>query len=170
MSKLVVPPISPFLLELLDCVCEEVSTHGQGPVCWCGLYPGSQVAWDYCGACSEDICGMAFVRPGVANPYEFFPGGTDDITCQKPIAYSIEVGIVRCAPTMTEDGEPPSAADMTESTLGLMQDMWALHRAIRCCNENWTGFDAAVAINQWIPQGPEGGCVGGSWTIVVDPL
>jgi hypothetical protein len=169
-QPIVTPPISPFLLELLECVCEEISTTGQGPVCWCGLLPGGLVPYDFCNPCSHDVCGMAYINVGYANPYTYFPSQTDDISCQRPIAYAMSVGVARCAPTMSDDGDPPSAEEMTEATLGLMQDQWALHRAIRCCRENWKGMDAAIAIADWNPTGVEGGCLGGAWSLVVDPL
>lgn len=160
------PPIAPFLLELLDCLCEHVDQYGQGPVCWCGIYPGSQVSWEYCGECSSGTCGMAYVRPGTAQPYNTFPIGELDATCASPIFHNIEVGIVRCLPTAEDDGSLPDAKELTEAALGMVHDQFALHRAIRCCEYV---KPATLAVETWQPVGPSGGCHGGYWTLFVDP-
>jgi len=57
-----VPSIVESLLALSDCVCELLVTHGAGSTCWCGLYPGAAVSWEYCGECQSGACGMGYVR------------------------------------------------------------------------------------------------------------
>jgi hypothetical protein len=150
---------------MLDCVCTALTERGQGPTCWCGLWPGADVAWDYCGECSDDgKCGMAYLRPDIAFPYSTFPFAEPDTNCKRPIGYRFEIGVVRCMPTMNEDGELPSEAEIREATLGLMLDQHALLCAIRECRA-----PGLVSLEGWTPAGPEGGCVGGAWTIFVDP-
>jgi hypothetical protein len=157
-------PILQILSDLHACVCEAVATDGQGPVCWCGIWPGETVSWDFCGAeCSSDACGMAWVRAGIAAPFDTFPVAVLDPNCDKPLFYEIEVGILRCLPVMDEDGSLPSPEAITEAALGLAIDQMALHRAIRCCE-----LTSKVVAN-WRPVGPQGGCVGGFWTLYVDP-
>jgi len=161
-----VPPLAPFLLELLDCVCDTIAEFGQGPVCWCGIYPGSSVSWEYCGNCSDDMCGMAYIRPGDASPYQIFPAAEIDASCAWPLVHAVEVGIVRCMPTMEEDGTLPDAQTVTDAALGMVLDQMALHRAIRCCVKDSVD---AVGLGSWTPVGPAGNCHAGFWTIYVDP-
>jgi hypothetical protein len=157
-------PILQLLSDLHECVCESLALNGQGPTCWCGIWPGETVSWDYCGAeCKNDACGMAWVRAGTSAPYSTFPLAELDSACEKPLFYEIEVGVLRCLPIIEDDGSLPAAADITEAALGLAIDQMALHRAIRCCRLG------AFALGAWRPVGPQGGCVGGFWTLYVDP-
>lgn len=154
-------------MELLDCVCENVAQYGQGDVCWCGIYSGSSVPLEHCVVCDSDTCGMAWVRPGAAAPYQTFPATQVDATCAWPILHAVEVGIARCMPTMNDDGSFPDAVSVSDASLGLVFDQFALHRAIRCCK---TDTVDSVAIQGWTPVGPAGGCHAGFWTILVDPI
>jgi hypothetical protein len=158
-----IPPLATKLVEILQCVCENIETYGAGPVCWCGLYPGDSVAWDACGECDNGHCGMAYVKPGIAVPYQTFPVAQLDASCSWPISHSIEVGIVRCFPTSEDDGTPASADAVTEATLNMALDQAALYRAIRCCS------CSEIALAGWQPLGPLGNCVGGAWTMWIDP-
>ena len=157
------PPIAPVVIDLINCVCEMLATNGQGPTCWCGVYPGASVSWEECGDCGDDVCGMGYVRPGTTTPYDVFPFSVIDENCVKPLAYELEVGVLRCFPTMDDDGAMPPADVTTEAAMGLLQDQYALYQAIMCCEGLKT-----KAISAWQPIGPQGNCVGGFWTVYVD--
>lgn len=154
------PPVAIALVELADCVCDQLASTGAGPTCWCGVYPGAEVAWDYCGECDGGRCGMGWVRLRAAFPYDVFPTGIIDFRCKKPVAWSVEVGALRCLPT-TPDGMLPSPAQMTEAAIDQAADARALHTAISCC-----GLD--VAVESYLPLGPLGGCVGGVWSAYLE--
>jgi hypothetical protein len=152
------PLIALALLELAECVCAELAATGAGPTCWCGVYPGAAVSWEYCsaGECSNGVCGMGYVRLAGAFPYETFPVPALDDRCIKPLAWAVEVGALRCFPQPT-DGHLNEPSVTAEISLGVAMDAAALWRAIKCC-----GFDAGVEMYR--PAGPDGGCVGGFWT------
>jgi hypothetical protein len=165
---LLVPPVqsvSPLLMpvdstleELADCVCEQIGTIGGGPVCWCGLYPGAQVSFEYCtGECEPDRCGMAWVRVVGIAPFEAFGTPTIDTNCALPLGWQIEVGALRCLPVYEN---LPTPEEMMEVTVRQHADALALYTAIQCCQLSTQG---AFAIVQYVPVGPEGGCVGGYW-------
>lgn len=159
------PPIVPIVVDLAQCVCEMLCTHGQGPTCWCGVYPGASVQWLVCDECeSGDACGMGYVRPGTVAPYEVFPFAIVDINCVKPLAYELEVGVLRCFPTFDDDGNGPDPDVATAAACGLLQDQWALYQAIMCCTSL-----QVKALSAWQPVGPVGNCVGGFWTVYVEP-
>jgi hypothetical protein len=75
------PRIIMALVDLADCICTELAATGAGPTCWCGLYPGAQVSWEFCGECSGNTCGMGWVRLAQVFPYNVFPTGTIDLNC-----------------------------------------------------------------------------------------
>jgi hypothetical protein len=152
----VVPELAVSLIALADCVCELLGTEGAGPTCWCGLYPGAAVSWDYCGECDDGACGMGYVRLAGGFPYDSFPTPVIDDRCAKPLAWAVEVGALRCFP-QPADGELPSPAALAEVAIDQALDAAALFKAIRCC-------DLELAVEVYRPVGPEGMCVGGFWT------
>ena len=156
--------IEHYLSALRDCICEALAKDGQGPTCWCGIWPGIEVAWDYCGDCGNGTCGMGYVQPGIVFPYSTFPFADTESNCSRPLAFQVEVGVVRCMPTMDEDGELPSESEITDTALGMVLDQRALFCAIRDCQAR-----GLVVVEGWNPAGPSGGCVGGAWSIYVDP-
>src|SRR5262245_57213126 len=84
------------LLDLADCVCTELTAIH--PLCWCGVGPGAEGSWEYCGECPDSSCGMGWVRLATVFPYDFFPQPVIDDRCTKPLAAAIEVGALRCLP------------------------------------------------------------------------
>jgi hypothetical protein len=141
--------------ELVTCVCDRLETHGGGPVCWCGLYPGDEVSWEFCGACDGDACGMAWVRLMGVFPYSTFPVPAPDLNCTLPLAWQVEVGALRCLP---ESDDLPAPDQLAGTSLTMMADATALYQALRCCSAS------QVAPELWTPLGPQGGCVGGAWS------
>ena len=156
--------IEQYLLTLLDEAEKALAECGRPPVCRSAVYPGAQAVWDQCGPCDADCMGMLYVRSDVAFPFEVFPNVAADGRCALPMAHQIELGIVRCAPMMDDEGEPPAPDDITDAALGLLGDQRALRVAI-----SRLGSDKVRALVNWQPQGPQGGCVGGSWAVIVDP-
>lgn len=158
----VVDPIAPPMVamamqQLSECVCEQLETVGAGPTCWCGILPGAAAAWDYCaGECTTDRCGIGWVRLVSVFPYGIFPTPTPDDRCVLPLAWTVEVGALRCMP-LTLDGSPLDPVTMSDVALRQILDARALHWALKCC-------DLPVAANVYTPLGPDGGCVGGAWT------
>ena len=114
---------------------------------------------------------MGWVRLVSVFPYQVFPQPIVDEHCINPLAMAVEVGALRCVPT-PPDGEPPSAQTMGEVALLQSADIFALYRAIQCCDLTAAGAPRGTgfAIQGYTPVGPQGGCVGGFWTsfIAVD--
>lgn len=144
------------LLNLVDCVCTLLETQGAGKTCWCGLYPGSEVSHEYCTECSDDVCGMGYVRLSLGSPYEIFPAPAIDDRCSLPLMWGVEVGALRCFPS-EPDGSTIDPSTSAEVALKQILDARALRAAIKCCSGKW-------GLGAWTPYGPLGGCVGGYWT------
>jgi hypothetical protein len=150
------PMIALALMELADCVCTQLTEVGAGPTCWCGVYPGAAVSWEYCSDCGSNVCGMGYVRFAGAFPSESFPLPAIDMSCRKPLAWAVEVGALRCFP-QPESGHLLEPTAMAEVALKQAMDAAALFQALKCC-----GLEVAAEIYR--PVGPDGGCIGGFWS------
>lgn len=154
------------LTELASCLCQALTDRGRPDTCFCGVIGGAIVPLDYCATC-EEKCGMAWVRLVSVEEAQF--GITENATglggnpCAAPLQATIEVGVTRCAPTMDDNGEPPTMADQLAAAEGQTADMMAALYAIRCCYEPL----GDVVVGTWTPIGPDGVCMGGSWSITV---
>lgn len=156
-----VPKAIEAIIDLAECVCGMLATEGAGETCWCGLYPGAEVSWEYCGTeCTADACGMGYVRLALATPYEVFPSPAIDDRCTLPMFWALEVGALRCLP-VPHDGSVLDVGPMAEVAIGQMLDARALRKAIKCCGHSF-------GLGAWVPLGPSGGCVGGAWTAYLD--
>ncbi|HEY6416443.1 MAG TPA: hypothetical protein VIX41_09405 [Acidimicrobiales bacterium] len=153
---IVLDPVAPLLLDLVDCMCNELAVTGAGALCWCGLWPGLEVSWEYCGECGSAHCGMGFVHLVGINPYEEFPAPVVDLRCTLPLAAQVEIGALRCLPQRV-DGAVLEPAQMADVALAQISDAWALRRSLLCCGTTY-------ALGEYLPVGPAGGCVGGIWT------
>lgn len=152
----------PTMLRLVDCLCTELAAAGLD-TCYCGVLPGALIAAQYVDQRTRQ--GMAWVRLSGAWPYSTFPSADNTAQCLAPIAYEIEIGSLFCAPAFADSrGTPPSLAAQLEATRVQMAAMAAMRRAIVCC----LGTGKTAALGQYIPIGPEGDVVGGTWTVTVD--
>ena len=150
------------LNELLDCVEGELTAA----TCISVVVPGAQVVVDYCNPCDGDRCGMAWVRLQSVFPSTSFPIQDASATsCIPVMAYTVEIGVVRCCPVGDEEGNPPTKAEWEAATQQQLDDMTSIQRAVQCCFGN-----RKVVFGAYQPIGPEGGCVGGLWAVAADPL
>lgn len=139
--------------EALDGLCSYGLTIGQSYV------PFNPDPEDDCED-EEAYCSQAWVRVenvSVANLGDSFDGSD----CGGELTLSLEVGVLRCV-EIPEDGEAPTASDVLVSALQAMDDMRAIYCAAMSC-EVWE----SINVGQWVPNGPQGGQVGGIWTFTV---
>jgi hypothetical protein len=149
----------PLLTDLASCLCAEIAASQLPEPCFCGILPGGIVALDYCEEC-DGKCGMAWVRLTTITELRS-EQVQDSSKCTQPLRATVEVGIARCAPTGDESG-PPTMAEQLDTARLLLADQAAVLRAIRCC----TG--RMFTLGTWTPMGPQGGCVGGAWTVTFE--
>lgn len=158
------PLVMPLARELLACYEEELAKLGDNAPASVGLRPGTVV--DFLMSMSDDECcsGLGWVRPAGFYPASG-PFPTQDTTPQtkgtRAWAVTLELGIVRCAPTPDADAIPTNA-EWDEVTQAVMDAGAAMRRAI-CC---WIDLDPVnrkqkVLPGQWQPVAVQGGCVGG---------
>lgn len=156
------------LTTLLACAYEQIEPK----VCRQFWNPGANAPHDNCEVQRRIIDGETVVTDGqlwVAHTTGTagWPYPTDQpINCATPFAETIEVGIVRCAKSKLKDGADPipPAQDVTDDAIQQEADRNALKQAILCC---W-GVDGKDMLPPvWEPIEPQGGCVGGTWTIII---
>jgi hypothetical protein len=148
------------LERLVTCLCESLETQGAGPTCWCGIWPGDNVSWEFCGECRGGTCGMGYVKVDSVFPTTTGPERAGGGTCHTPLSATIQVGALRCLP-VPASGEIPSPDVMAQVAADQFADMLAMRYAVSCC-----GVDMEV-LNAYQALGPQGACVGGEWTFVM---
>lgn len=168
------------LTPLVETVAKVLEDAGR-PVGLAHLVPGVLPAWDNC--CEG--AGQAYLRvievyptAGSGQPPTPFPqrdtmqrgvgaGGGCSINL---LALHLGLGVIRCAHSVDDHGNPPTAAEMTSDAAGMLDDMGLLLEVI---TQVFTAHKALpkVIVGSWTPRGPEGGCVGGEWTLyaALDP-
>lgn len=153
----------PVMVALADCLCTELVSSGLPPTCICSPMPGEAIAADYVS--SEQ--GMAWVRVASVYPSSVFPAQDQSAAgCLMPMAIQLEVGALYCAPVVEgRSKNPPGLAAMYDSARLQMAAMAAMQRAIECCLGSVSRKH--VSLGPYAPLGPDGGVVGGFWTVTV---
>lgn len=152
---------------LLANVMEELAKDVADPgLCMAAVFPGEQVPADY-GA--DSTCkGQLFVRLATAHPSTRFPNPDVSLeACYSTLAYPLEVGLYRKAPVAkTPMGARlvlPKADEHRNAARQQYKDLQAMHRAIQRLREDVED----LVIGTYLPVGPEGGLVGGLWTLTI---
>ena len=158
------------LREMLAILLEELSAGLADAdlldsMCAVSVFPGTAVPVDYVGG---DTCGsMAWVRHVSSNPTTRFPSADLSIdNCAYSLAHIIEVGIIRPAPIPESDGSTIDLPDDIvhfNSAMELADDMILMKEAIARAAKS---IDFVI-LGSYIPVGPEGGAVGGLWSLTV---
>jgi hypothetical protein len=161
--------IYPLMIKLSGCLCSEIEASGLPGVCSCGPIVGTLVL-DYCTGCKEKGCsGQAWVRLVDAFPSIDFPSPVaQPQNCHAPMAYTIEVGIVRCKPlggnTQLRGYVPPTMEQNVDALRLQLADLAALRRAVQCC---FAGDDITYQMGIYNPTPPDGDCLGGFFNVIV---
>lgn len=150
---------------LLDAVQAELEADGTAKgLCMVSVMPGGAVPLDY-GA--ESCGGMVWVRLTQAFPTQEFPQQATTLNnCGYDLALALEVGVMRPAPMPTDfqgDIELPPAEEHFEAAALQDRDMEAVHRAVKALAQRIE----YVVLGSYEPVGPDGGTVGGTWTLTV---
>jgi hypothetical protein len=158
------------LREMLTVLLQELSAGLDDAgllksMCAVTVYPGTAVPVDYVGG--EGCGSMAWVRHISANPTVRFPSADVSVdNCAYSLAHIVEVGIVRPSPIPESDGstiELPDDVAHFNSAMELADDMILMKDAIQRAAKS---IDFLI-LGSYVPVGPEGGAVGGTWTVTV---
>lgn len=161
------------VLELLSDILEVLTTPAdESPAgcplpCFCrvAVYPGLEVPLDSCdtgGSCDECDGQLWGAIQSVTRMEQPGAAGSPCEAWQ----WSAQVGAVRCAAKPKDDGSPPSIDAVQDDSVRQAIDADGIWYAIKCCPERSQRLkDAGIVLDSWTPLGPDGGCVGGFWTI-----
>jgi hypothetical protein len=131
--------------------------------------PGDQ-SWDRC--CD----GAAWVRIVRLFAYETFPTpATGSLLCPGGLAVELEAVALRCAPVAAKATSgvrgslvTPGDDAMESAAAQLHADAYQILDAVTTTLAVWRADDLQTAMTQWIPLGPDGGCLGGALTVIVE--
>lgn len=139
----------------LDKVLETLEEDGAAlPARVVYLVPGESVVWDNdcCqGQLTARVSAMAAHRSTATRTTTLTPCSIDYWTV------TLEVVLLRCAATINNAGQAPSADALTVDGRRGLGDMYSILRTI-------TRLPFADDVTSWLPQGPQGGCFGNAWT------
>ena len=158
------------LREMLTVLLQELSSGLDEAgllesMCAITVYPGNAVPVDYVGG--DECGGMAWVRHVSSNPTTRFPNADVSVdNCAYSLAHTIEVGLIRPTPIPESDGstiELPDDVAHFNSAMELADDMILMKEAIQRAAKS---IDFVI-LGSYVPVGPEGGAVGGTWSLTV---
>lgn len=157
--------IWPLLPPLVDLLKDEIARANLPDLAKVMIAPGQDVVIADAG-CEP----FGWVHLRTTFPSSTFP--TPDYTlrgsCTSPLAGTVEVGVVRCAPAITEDRTGglvlPSAVEESEAAKVQLADMAAIRRAILRLRVE------SRVLGPYTPFGPQGGVVGGLWSVTLSTV
>ncbi|WP_225846892.1 hypothetical protein [Streptomyces sp. HPF1205] len=125
-------------------------------------------AWDGCdGACDGlGSCGQLTVNVARIYPSTNFPAvdqtvlGLRGFTQPTTTAAEIVVILLRCTPTLDENGCPPPCEALDSSARILYTDMATVANTLTCCLPGTTPRGRRFVLGPSRVLGPDGGCVG----------
>ena len=151
--------VSSILIELADCLCQEITKREMPTPCFCGVLPGDDPPLIYCNACEG---GQAWVRlVGVGEPAGDISIPTN--VCAGIIIVQIEMGMIHGYTGMTDEGEGVDMSTALAATERQIDEMDAMYHVLTCCS---LSMREKVSALSYVPL-LDGGCLGGIWTGVV---
>lgn len=162
---------TPILAAILE---EARLALAENPPARVELTPGLLPAWDDC--CAGQLYLRVIEIYPTAGVGAAFPAidssqrGAGLACAVKLMAVHIGLGVIRCAHTVDDNGNPPTPAEVTADASEMLDDMSALLDVIVCQVPGVSGV-MQVKLDRWQPQGVEGGCHGGEWGayLAIDP-
>ena len=150
------------LAVLVDALKEELGkAENMDDFCSMTIMPGNEIPLDL------DCGGSGWVRLVSVVPSEAFPSqSARPGNCGYMLAYSVEMAVFRPAPQMRKfanDVTVPSDEENFIAAEQQMADMTAMHAAMRSASQLFPDF----LLGSYVPQGPEGGLVGGVWSMTI---
>jgi len=167
MNTMTAVPVAPWAVreiatDVHDTACAALSAAGQ-PAGRSVVVLGPE-PWDNC---CEGILAVQIIRwfPLVAMfEQQFLP-----TRCPAGFAIQLDVMHAMCAPAVLDNGAPPSATDVTNSSWVALELGWRITAALQNLVNDWAKIERRSALlGDWLPLGPDGGCQGGRLSMTVE--
>lgn len=160
--------LTPRLQVLLEDVRDQLAAADAAVVRWF-LAPGASPPWDDCCATTGGREGQAWVALTRFYPAGPFPAQDTGAARCDPSEYAadITVGVLRCARTVDDKGNPPTGGKVTDDAVKVGRDRHLVLAAILCGGLLADDDPGSFRLGGWTPLGPQGGCVGGAWTFTL---
>lgn len=144
---------------LLDALAGQINAAGkQDDYCSVTVQSGNAVVFDFG---PESGCGgTAWVRLVTVSP----SAQVGKNGCSQWLNYIIEVGMVAPAPGLDitlDQYTPPSDEELFDASMRAGEEMMMIFRAVQSADLE------EVTLGDYTPHGPDGGVLGGSWTVTV---
>lgn len=152
--------ILPVLRHLRTCTATQLGAAGR-PVChfplFVGDHPPPAAGCDCDCEFADGVAGHGVAWARFVNAVG--AGNTMPSECGQALAFTVELGVYRCAPT-SDTGDDPVTADVHDPWAEkILADAAALRRAYMCCA--WVA-DRGLSwrLGAQTVLGPRGGCIG----------
>lgn len=152
------------------CVVDGLGqTPAGAPGRQCLLLPTQTIPWDNCDCGGQVALAIQTVYGSTRFPTPA-DATRDWSPCGPPWQVAqVMVSVVRCVPTMDDQGQPPTCAAELAAALILEADRTAVRQALACC---LTGLKDAGVIGGWALNpsttvGELGGCAGVETTFLI---
>lgn len=165
--------LNQILAEILTCACDVLDNGladaGAGS-CGCPCR-----AFVTVGAPVPDIeacCGDGQLAVWVRDIYPFsnFPArGNSAEICSPSLAANVTVQLLRCWPSMKEDGSAPTGPEIQRASDDIYRDLYLLTWGLICCLLQ-NGRKRKFALTSSRITGPQGGCVGAEVEFAIELL
>lgn len=155
---MIAKPIKDMLQGLSEQLCSAIDDRGWPEPCLCTVMEGEIVPFDYCDSCSG---GMAWVRLVRMSPPDT---AVQQNTCATSVNIEVEMGIIRAAPMPDDDNTLPTADEHLDAARHQIDEAEVMFNTLRLMQ---TPQGERFFNLNYAPIGPDGGCVGGTWTATV---
>lgn len=156
------------LTSLLACACECLNTYSD-----CGCPCRNFVS---AGAPPQDQCcdgGQLAIWADRIYVHGNFPSEQGQVqVCMAPLAAEITLRLDRCFPTVKDNGEPPTADEISAASAAIYKDQYTLTRCLICNLSSKRKLQEAVFRGSRIIP-PQGGCISIEFKFTIqlpDPL
>lgn len=154
--------LGPILQDLLDCLTVTL-TDCDAAACRYFLSSAPSPAWDDCCDCGDGE-GQAWVALQSIAPGQ---NGASVTPCGFEYIATVQVGVLRCAATLDDAGNAPSAETLTAEALSVWRDAALVRESVLCCFEDLHPDRGDYEMGSWAPFQPQGGCTGGAQTLTI---
>lgn len=157
--------VNNLLNEVLSCACnalEENSNCG----CPCRMFVSvGPPVWDDAACCTDGQLAVSLDR---MYPFSNFPAQSNAVNlCQTPLAIDITVSLLRCYPTIDEQGNAPTHVQLGAASGELIRDLYVMTVGLLCCLASKGRQQKFVYLGSRL-SGPQGGCAGAEARFTVE--